>query len=139
MTVGTIEDSRLKGGTLTLDATEFAKQATNVNLEPAVESDGDRVETLSGATIEPDETTGWTLNVGAIQDFDDATGFVEFCRANAGQVVAFSWLPNADGAPTYSGDCRIRAVTIGGDVATRLSTTAAFPVTDLDAPAYPAP
>jgi hypothetical protein len=139
MTVGTIEDSRLKGGTLVLDSLPFAKQATEVTLEPSVVEEGERIESLSGATLDPSERTDWVLNVGAVQDFNDPAGFVEFCRANAGEVVTFSWLPNADGAPTYSGSLRVRATTIGGAVNTRLATTPAFPVTVLDAPAYPGP
>jgi hypothetical protein len=138
MTVGAIEDSRLSGGTLTVDAQPFAKQMTSVTLSPSVDTEGDRVETLSGATIEPDEVTRWQLDLGAIQDFDDPAGFVEFCRANAGEVVSFSWAPNAVG-PTYAGTLRVRAVAIGGDVASRLNTPAAFPVVTLDDPTYPAP
>jgi hypothetical protein len=134
-----IEDSRNKGGTLTLDAQPFAKQATTVELEPSVDEEGDRVETLDESTIEPDEVTSWALNVGVVQDFNDPAGFVEFCRANAGQIVPFSWLPNAAGAPTYSGTCRVRATTIGGEVASRLASSVAFPVVGEPEPAYPAP
>jgi hypothetical protein len=136
MTVGTIEDSRLRGGTLTLDSVAFAKQVTEATLEPSVTEEGDRVETLSGAVITPDERTDWVLNVAAVQDFDDPAGFVEFCRANAGEVVAFTWQPNADGAPAYAGTVRVRAATIGGAVNTRLTTSPAFPVVTLDDPVY---
>lgn len=139
MTVGAIEDSRLKGGTLTLDGQQFGKQMTSVSLEPSENTEGEDVETLTGATLSAEETTSWALNLGAIQDFDDPLGFVEFARANAGEDVAFSWLPNAAGAPTYSGTVKVRAVTIGGDVATRLTTTKAWPVVGDIAPAYPAP
>ena len=138
MTVGAIEDSRLKGGTLTIDGHSFAKQMTEVTLEPAENEEGERVETLSGATQEPDEVTSWTLNLGAIQDFDDPTGFVEYARDNKGELVTFSWKPNAAG-PTYSGTCRVRAVTIGGAVATRLTTTKGWPVVGDPAVIYPTP
>lgn len=128
MTAELIEDSRLSGGTLTIDAVAFAKQMTSVGLTPTTSTNGDAVETLSGATIDPDEVTAWTLDVGAIQDFDDPAGFVEFARANAGQLVPFSWKPNAAGAPTYAGTVRVRAVAIGGQVATRLTNTTSWPV-----------
>lgn len=138
MTVGTIEDSRIKGGTLTVDAQEFAKQVTECTLEPAEREEGERIETMSGATVEPDELTDWTLNLGAIQDFTDPAGLVEFARANAGELVPFTWTPNADG-PTYSGTVRVRALPIGGAVATRLTTSKGWPVTSLDTPTYPGP
>lgn len=139
MTVEAIEDSRLSGGTLTLDAIPFAKQMTTVELEPSTAEEGEHVEVLSGATLDPDEVTSWVLNLGAIQDFDDPTGFVEFARANAGQLVPFSWQPNAVGAPTYTGTVRVRAVKIGGEVAKRLGNESGWPVIgDFDT-TYPAP
>jgi hypothetical protein len=131
-----IVEDRLKSGTLTLDALPFATQATNVNLEPKTDEEGDQLEVLSGDTIEPDDVTTWTLNITAIQDFDDEAGFVEFCRANAGDVVPFSWRPNAAGV-TYAGDVKIRPVTIGGDVNARLTTGAAFPLVGDPDPTYP--
>jgi hypothetical protein len=127
MTVGAIEDSRLSGGVLTVDAQEFAKQMTSVQLTPSTDTDGDPVETLSGAKIEADEVTTWELELGAIQDFVDPAGFVEFARANAGQLVSFTWQPNSTG-PTYAGTVRVRAVAIGGEVKSRLSTDAKWPV-----------
>jgi hypothetical protein len=123
-----IEDSRLKGGTLTLDALPFAKQMTSVVLTPSTETEGEAVEALSGDRIEADETSSWTLELGAIQDFDDPAGFVEYARSNAGDEVAFSWEPNATGAPTYSGTVKVRPVPIGGTVAERLTTTASWPL-----------
>lgn len=120
-----IED-RLKTGTLTLDAVEFASQATNVSLDPETDEDGDRLEVLSGETLEPDEVTSWTLHVEAVQDFDDPAGFVRFCFENAGQVVPYSWKPNATGA-TWTGTIKVRPVQVGGDVNARLSTEADFP------------
>lgn len=128
MTIEAIEDSRLSGGTFTVDGQAFAKQLTSVTLTPSVDTEGDSVETLSGAKQEPDEVTSWVLELGAIQDFDDPAGFVEYARANRGQLVSFSWLPNSAGAPTYSGTVRVRAVAIGGTVAQRNNTEANWPV-----------
>lgn len=138
MTVEAIEDSRLKGGTLTIDAQPFGKQVTSCSLEPSEDSNGEDLETLTGATIEADETTSWVLNLGAVQDFDDPAGLVEFARANKGDVVAFSWKPNGTG-PTYTGQVKVRALTIGGDVATRLTNAKAWPVIGEPTVAYPAP
>ena len=143
MTVGVIEDSRQEGGTLTLGATAFAKQATSVSLVPAVEADGEAIETLSGATIAAGEKYSWALNIGFVQDFTDPAGLIEYLRANAGQEVAWSWKPNADG-PTYDDDAgaskvKIRPTTIGGEVKVRLTSEVELPlIGDLPAPTYPA-
>ena len=140
MTVGAIEDSRLSGGALTIDGQQFAKQMTAVTLTPSTDEDGDPVETLSGATIEPDEVTSWTLDLGAVQDFDDPAGFVEYARANAGEIVTFTWEPNAGAeSPAYNGQVRVRAVPIGGNVKERLTTDASWPVVGDPAVTYPGP
>lgn len=132
----TIKDHRLNTGTLSLDALPFASQATNVNLEPSTDEEGEALEVLSGETVDPDETTTWVLNITAIQDFDDPVGFIAFCLENAGTVVPFVWKPNADGT-SYAGTCKIRPVAIGGDVAARLDTGAEFPVVTGPTPTYP--
>lgn len=132
-----IEDSRLKGGTLTLDLiATFAKQATSVTLTPSTETEGERVEALSGDTIEAEEKSTWALDIGAIQDFDDPLGFVEWSRLHAGEEVDFEWLPNATGAPTYAGVVKVRPVAIGGNVAERLATTASWPLIGDPTPTY---
>lgn len=123
-----ITDSRLKGGTLTLGATSFAKQMTSVALTPSTEEDGEPVETLDGSKITAEEVTSWTLDLGAIQDFDDASGFIAYTWTNAGDEVAFTWEPNSTTAPTYGGTVKIRPVAVGGDVSSRLTTTASFPL-----------
>lgn len=128
MTVEAIEDSRQRGGTLTLDGHEFAKQMTSVTLTPSTDTEGEPLETLSGATIGEDEVTSWQLDLGAVQDFTDPTGFVEFSRANAGEVVAFTWKPAGPTGPSYTGTVKVRAVPIGGNVAERLTTTGGWPV-----------
>lgn len=122
-----ITESKLKTGTLTLDALPFAAQATNVRLVPAVDEQGDSIETLSGDSIGADEVTTWTLAIEAVQDFDDAAGFVKFCFDNAGQAVPFSWEASAT-SPTWSGSITVRAVEFGGPVNTRNTTEVEFPV-----------
>jgi hypothetical protein len=134
-----ITDSRNKGGTLTLDALAFAKQATSVTLTPSADEDGDDLETLDGSTILADEVTSWALDLGMVQDFEDPAGFVEFARANAGDVVPFDWAPNGATGPSYSGNVKVRAVPIGGDVASRLTTTASWPVEGQPSVDYPTP
>lgn len=123
-----ITDSRLKGGTLTLDAVSFASQATNVRLTPATDESGEPLEVLSGETVTADDETTWALVIDAVQDFDNPAGFVNFSFDNAGQLVPYSWQPNPTG-PTYSGTVKVRPVEIGGDVNARLSTSAEWPTT----------
>jgi hypothetical protein len=121
-----ITESRLKAGTLTLDALPFATQATNVTLTPDVDEEGDRLEVLSGDALEPDDVESWVLHIEAIQDFDDPAGFVRFLFENAGTVVPYSWKPSATG-DTWSGTVKVRASEIGGDVNTRLTTEVDLP------------
>lgn len=133
-----IEDSRNKGGVLTLDAQPFGKQMTSVALTPAVRQEGEAIETLTGDTLSPEDVTDWALDLGNIQDFNDPAGFIAFANANAGDEVAFSWQPNNDG-PTYTGTVKVRAVGIGGDVASRLTSSTSWPVTGQPTTTYPAP
>lgn len=132
-----ITDSRLRGGTLTLDGKQFADQATAVRLIPDTDEVGDPLEVLSGDQQLADDETTWTLRVETVQDFDDAAGFVAFAFDNAGDVVPFSWRPNATGV-TYSGSVKVRPVEIGGEVNTRLGTEGSWPVQGTPTRVYPA-
>lgn len=135
----TILESRLKTGTLTIDGKPFASQASNVRLTPKTDEQGDPLEVLSGDTVSAEDETSWALNITAVQDFDDPTGFVALCIADAGEVVAYSWKPNAGvDTPTYTGNVRIRPVEIGGDVNKRLFTSAEFPCQEKPTVTYPA-
>lgn len=134
-----IIESRLRTGVLTVDAVAFNAQATNVRLVPSTSTQGDPVEVLSGDKIGADEVTAWALEFTGIQDFDDADGWIEFARANAGETVAFTFEPNNDGAPTYAGTATVRAVTIGGPVNARLTSDASWPVVTGPTPTYPTP
>lgn len=131
-----ITDSRNKTGTLTLDAVAFETQATAVSLVPSTDEEGDAVETLSGDTISPDDVTTWTLNITAIQDFEDAAGLLEFLRANAGDEVPFTWQPTVAAIPNWVGTVKIRPTTIGGEVNVRLTSEIVLPVTDGPTPDY---
>ena len=132
-----IIESRLRLGTLTLGGTAFATQATNVRLVPSTEEDGDPLETLSGDEILPDEQTSWALAITAVQDFDEATGFVNYAMQNAGDVVAFVWAPTGATGPSYAGNVKVRPVEIGGDVNARLTTEAEWPIEGVPTPTYP--
>lgn len=132
-----ITESKLKtgvlkfGGTGAANATggeSFAAQASNVRLTPNTSTEGDPLETLSGDTISADSKTDWTLNITAVQDFDDPDGFLTYCFDNDGDDVTYHWKPSAD-SPSFHGTVSIRAIEIGGDVNKRLTSAAAFPCT----------
>ncbi len=122
-----ITDSRNKNGVLTLDDNPFEVQATSVALTPSTDEEGDAVETLARDTLTADDVTTWTLDITAIQDFADPEGFVEFCRATAGQIVDYSWKPTSATVPVYSGTVKIRPAVIGGAVNERLTSEVSFP------------
>jgi hypothetical protein len=123
-----ITDSRLKNGKLGLGTVPvyFETQATNVAIVPDHQQE-DGVETLSGDMSEPSLETTYALTIQAIQDFTDADGFVNYTWDNTGTTVAFTWQPSGSTGPTFAGQCQIRAVEVGGDVATQITTEAEFP------------
>lgn len=130
-------DSRLGPGTLSLGTTEYGAQISNVRLVPS-HDEVDGTPTL--ATPEPASTvkTKWALSGSAIQDWESATGFVEYCRDNNGVAVAFTWVPNTSKGVTFAGECVVKAVEIGGDINAQISTDFEFQVvgsvTRTDAP-----
>jgi hypothetical protein len=127
-----IVESRLKDGILTLGTTpeDFSCQVTNCRINSSYDDDGDAVETLCGDQIAPGRKLGGRSLAGTvIQDFDAATNsFIEYCWDNDLDVVDFSYVPNATGAPTITGQCRIEVPgeTYGGDVNTRVTSDFEF-------------
>lgn len=136
-----IVQSRVKQGVLTFGAgptpppVDFSCQPTNIRLTPTTNAE-DPVETLCGDTAAGTGSTTWALTGTAIQDFDDPAGFLMYAFDNNGDIVPFSWQPNADSG-TWEGECTIQALEIGGDVNTRITTDFSFPLTA--APTYTAP
>jgi hypothetical protein len=64
----------------------------------------------------------------AVQDWESAEGFIEFCRENDGDTVTFEWVPSTTLGITYSGSVQVRAVEFGGDVARQNTSDFEFPV-----------
>lgn len=123
--------SRLGPGTLTFGdiPTEFGCQVTACKLVPSTDEE-DGLPTLCEPAPAPELTTKWSLEGTVEQDWElEATeGFVEYCRVNDGATVAFEFVPNTDIGVKYAGSCQVRAVEIGGDIATRITTDFEFPV-----------
>lgn len=123
-----IVQSRVRNGELTFGgngtgtAVSFACQASTVQVNPSSSDDGDPVETLCGDKIGAGKLITWTISGTSIQDFDDPAGFLAYCYQHATETVNFTWLPNRDGAPQWSGQCIIIPLQEGGDVNVRLTT-----------------
>jgi len=130
-----ITESKLKEGKLTLGGTgtppvggtEFACQATNVRVVPTFNDVGDEVETLCGDKLSPDTKATWNLQGTSIQDFDGVDSFVQYTWEHNLEKVPFSWQPNAS-AVVVSGTAQIRAVEMGGDVNTRITSDFDWPM-----------
>lgn len=135
-----INDSRLKGGTLTLgtDPTtlDMSCQITNVRITSAYSDDGNAVTTLCGDSLPaPRKLDGHKLEGTFIQDFDvpvddvaGTSGVVAWVWAHDLQTVAYEYVPDATGAPTITGNLLIEIPgdTYGGDVNARLTSDFAW-------------
>lgn len=128
-------ESKLKTGKLTLGGTgspvtggeEFACQATNVRVVPSFNDEGEPAETLCGDKLSASTTSTWNLQGTSIQDFDSPTGFVKYTWEHNLENIAFSWQPN-ENETIVSGTVQIRAVEMGGDVNTRITTDFDWPL-----------
>jgi len=132
-----VVDSRVRKGSLTIGGEVFSCQPTNVNIAPDHSgTTEDPVEVLCGDTISDtgSQTLTATLNITAIQDFTNADGFVGYAWAQDGTEQDFTWEPTEDPTDAWSGKTTVQAVTMGGDVATRLTSEAAWPITELIMP-----
>lgn len=120
-------DSRLGPGTLTLDAQEFSTQASAVRLTPSVDSE-DGTPTLAAPDPAPLSSITWALNIDAIQDFEEATGLVNYLMDNALSEVPFVWTPSTADGTAYNGTVQIIPMEIGGDVAVQIVTSVELPL-----------
>jgi hypothetical protein len=127
MATPVLKDSRLGPGTLTIGATEYGVQISNVRLTPDVSTE-DGTPTLGIPEPSPLSTIAWKLAGSAIQDWEEDAGFVNYCMDNGLAEVAFVWVPLDDATVQYEGTCQILPVEIGGDVAVQQTTDFEFPV-----------
>jgi hypothetical protein len=124
--MSTFADSRLGPGTLTLGAAEYGQQITNVVLTPTIDST-DGTPTLADPEPLPEQKESWALEGSAIQDFELAAGFVNYCFDNAGEEVAFVWTP-LDAGVSWAGTCLVTAIPIGGDAGVQITADFSFAV-----------
>jgi hypothetical protein len=128
-------DSRQGPGTLTIgtppvDGVEVSTQASAVKLTPTVNSN-DGTPTLATPDPAPETDVAWSLNVSAIQDFEDPAGFVNYLMDHALSEAEFSWEPLTGSGPTYSGTLQIVPIEVGGDVAVQVVTDVELPLVGL--------
>lgn len=133
----TIVDSRVKNGSLTLGGEEFSCQPTTVTIAPDHEgTTEDSVEVLCGDTLAGSTANVLTANltITAIQDFTNTAGLIGYSWANDGSIVDFTWSPTSDSEDEWTGKVTIGALTVGGDVNTRITSDAEWKITQLVTP-----
>jgi hypothetical protein len=128
-----VTESKLKTGKLllgTAPGVDYACQPTNVRVVPEFNEEGDEVETLCGDTLTASATTSWSLQGTSIQDWDAPSGrvsLVQYSWLHNGETVPFVWNPN-NGATAISGNVTVRALEVGGDVNTRITSDFDWPI-----------
>lgn len=75
-----------------------------------------------------DRTTGWLLNISALQDFDNAAGLQAYAFTNDGTTKFFEATLSPD-SPKYGGQVTVYAIKEGGDVKVRITADASWPIT----------
>jgi hypothetical protein len=124
-------DSRQGPGLLTIGVppagVEVSTQASAVKLTPTVNSN-DGTPTLATPDPAPETDVAWSLNVSAIQDFEDPAGFVNWLMDNALGEFPFTWEPLTGAAPVYSGVLQVVPIEVGGDVAVQVVTDVELPL-----------
>lgn len=123
----TFTDSRQGPGTLMLGTSSFEAQAAAVKLTPKVDSK-DGTPTLANPDPAPDSSIAWSLNLDAIQDWENATGLVNYLMDNALAEQPFEWVPLTSDGVTYSGIVQIVPIEIGGDAGVQVKTSVELPV-----------
>lgn len=137
-----ITDSRVRKGILTLGVTpgtDFSCQPTAVAITPEnTGGDAEEVEVLCGefATDATSATLGAALTMTAIQDFTAASGasLIGYSWVHNNEELPFTWQPTENTADKWTGRVVVQALTVGGDVGVRITTDAAWKVTDLSLP-----
>lgn len=129
----TINESRLKNGTLSLGPTatalEVSCQITNCRINTSYSDDGDPLTTLCGDTKgAPRKLDGYKLAGTLVQDFDlpeAEGGVIDYVWNHSLELVEFTFTPDdVASGPTVTGSVtlEIPGETYGGDVGSRLTS-----------------
>ena len=119
---------KLGPGLLTFGETgtpsEWGAQVTAAALEPEVE-EGDALLFLDGS--EDSEDTETFNLTGTVAQSYDAQSLLLWAHENKGQTLPFTFKPREDQALTVTGQVKIRALKIGGDVKSKNTSDFSFP------------
>lgn len=134
----TIIDSRVQRGKLTLTlldptgkaagtALDISCQPTSVTIKSKV-NEGSATQVLCGDSSQSGGVTDYTLELTAIQDFDDPQGFVLWAFANDGKKATFEWTTNDTAkALVMTGTVTVRPIDIGGAVGVQITSAVSWP------------
>jgi len=120
-------DSRLGPGVLTLETHAFETQVAACRLTPSVDTT-DGTPTLATPVPPAEITVSWSLNIDAIQDFEEPLGLVNYLMDNALSEVAFDWTPITADGTKYAGTVQIVPIEIGGDAGVQVVTSVELPL-----------
>lgn len=138
-----VTDSRVLTGSLKFSDTEdmtaavdFSCQPRAVSIvppDPPSQAAADLEYVLCGDPLPSEDATtgrdsGWTLNVTAVQDFEDPDGLQAYAFGNDGALKYFQ-LKLSPTSPTWSGQVTVYAMTEGGNVKERITADAVWPIT----------
>jgi hypothetical protein len=119
-----VTESKLRTGVLTIGGTDYAAQATSVQVRPAHDTTGDPLELLDGSVLPASTTRTDTLVITAVQDFTDPAGLLAYTWAHDLQAVPFTWSPRGATGESFTGTVEVRALPVGGEVNRRLTADA---------------
>lgn len=127
----TINSIKIGPGVLTIAGTTFAAQCSSADITPTENVDStDKVDVLSGETLASVDTAtySYVFNATFLQDEGQTTtaGIVGYSWANIGQTKAVVYTPSsaaAAGTKTWTMNCRIVPLKVGGAVAAQAPTS----------------
>lgn len=130
-----VKAHKLGPGTLTLGETaseqEFGTQVTRAEVSPSW-ADEDPIPVLSGDEYsEPGEFEG-TLNGEFLQEYGMAS-LIAWTWEHTGEWMPFRFKPRNDAEMLLTGEVRVTAVTVGGDVKSTNTSEFEWPIRALPA------
>lgn len=118
-----INSYKMGPGLFTLGAAplDVSCQVTSLSVNPTENvNTEDAVQVLCGDTLASSDTATYAYTVSGTLLQDLAVGgVVDYTWLNAGDEVAFVFVPNTDVGREVTGVCRVIPLTVGGDIATR--------------------
>lgn len=106
---------------------EFSSATTKTEFSPEVKTE-DAVALLDGSHHQPTGEWGGTISGTFYQEYG-AAGLIAWCFEHAGELMPFVFTPRSGtGLITFSGQCTIQPVKVGGDVLKENTTDFSFTI-----------